>query len=177
MPKQFLAAIAASLLAGSLPAQFLEDLKDPKPKQKFGELTFSGGNLAASRKTGELTATGDIVAESGDYRFFTDKLTRSASGVYDFGEKAMFTTCSNDLDHLHWKLEGHFIYETDKSITGSDIWLYFMDMPVLWVPWMYYPLNTNYGFRFLPGYMNRWGCFFLSGYVYDIYNEFGNGPL
>ena len=57
MPKQILTATVALLLAGSLPAQFLEDLKDPKPKQKFGELTFSGGNLTASRKTGELSAT------------------------------------------------------------------------------------------------------------------------
>ena len=74
MPKLLLVAATATLLAGSLPAQFLEDLKDPNPKQKFGELTFSGGNLTASRKTGELSATGNIVAESGDYRFFTDKI-------------------------------------------------------------------------------------------------------
>ena len=177
MPKRILTTAGVLLLAGSLSAQFLEDLAEPKPNQRFGELTFSGGNLTASRKTGELSATGDIKAESGDYRFFTDRLTRNASGVYDFGQNAMLTTCSNDLDHLHWKLTGHFIYETEKSITGSDIWLYFMDVPVFWLPWMYYPLNTNYGFRFLPGYMNRWGCFFLSGYVYDIYNEFGNSPL
>ena len=52
-----------------------------------------------------------------------------------------------------------------------------MDMPVLWLPWMYYPLNTNYGLRFLPGYMNRWGCYFLSGYVYDIANESGESAL
>ena len=177
MPKQILATALALLLTGPLSAQFLEDLAEKKPTQRFGDLTFSGGNLTASRKTGELTATGNIVAESGDYRFFTDKLTRSANGVYDFGEKAMFTTCSNDLDHLHWKITGHFIYETEKSITGSDIWLYFMDMPIFWLPWMYYPLNTNYGLRFLPGYMNRWGCYFLSGYVYDIANEFGDSAL
>ena len=62
MPKLFLAAVTAVLLAGALPAQFLEDLAEKKPKQRFGELTFSGGNLTASRKTGELSATGDIVA-------------------------------------------------------------------------------------------------------------------
>lgn len=182
MPKRLLAAVAAALCAGTLSAQFLEDLilKDlppEPPKGKFGELKFSGGNLTASRKTGEMTATGDIKAESGPYRFFTERLTRSADGVYDFGEDAMLTTCTNSLDDLHWKVTGHFVYETEKSITARNVWLYFEDIPILWLPWAYYPLNTNYGFRFLPGYTSRWGCYFLSGYVYDIYNEPGTSPL
>ena len=174
--RMFLTA-AAALAACTVAAQFLEDLPEPKPRQRFGDMTFSGGNLSASRKTGEMVATGDIKAESGDYRFFTKRLTRSANGVYDFGEDAMLTTCSNDVDHLHWKLTGHFIYETEKSITGYDMWLYFENMPVFWLPWMYYPMNTNYGFRFRPGYMNRWGVYFLSGYIYDIFNEFGGSGL
>ena len=176
MSKRFLAVVAAALCAGPLSAQFLADLvlKDlppEPPKSKFGELTFSGGNLTASRKTGEMAATGNVQAKSGPYRFFTGSLTRSANGVYDFGEGAMMTTCDHDLDHLHWKLTGHFIYETDRSITARNVWLYFMDVPLFWLPWAYYPLNTNYGFRFLPGYMSRWGCYFLSGYVYDLYHE------
>ena len=182
MPKRLLAAAAATLCAGTLSAQFLgdlilKDLPPEPPKGKFGDLTFSGGNLTASRKTGEMTATGDIKAESGSYRFFTSSLSRSTSGVYDFGEDAMLTTCTNSLDDLHWKLTGHFIYETEKSITARNVWLYFEDIPVLWFPWAYYPLNTNYGLRFLPGYTSRWGCYFLSGYIYDIHNEFGPGAL
>ena len=177
MHKRLLTAAMAVFSAGLAYAQFLEDLRPPKPKQKFGELKFTGGSLAASRKTGEMVATGDIKAESGEYRFFTQKLTRSANGIYDLGEDAMMTTCTNELDDLHWKLTGHFIYETEKSITGSDVWLYFEDIPVFWLPWAYYPLNTNYGFRFMPGYTSRWGCYFLSGYIYDIYKEFGSGPL
>ena len=109
MSKRFLAVAVVALCAGPLSAQFLSDLvlkdlpPDP-PKSKFGELTFSGGNLTASRKTGEMTATDDIKAQSGPYRFFTGSFTRSANGVYDFGEDAMMTTCDHDLDHLHWKL-------------------------------------------------------------------------
>ena len=173
-------SVATTMLATaatSLQAQFLEDLPTPPPRGKFGEITFSGGNLAASRKTGEMRATGDIKAKSGEYRFFTKELTRSADGVYFFGDGAMLTTCSNNVDDLHWKLTGTFMYETDKAITAKNTWLYFEDIPVFWLPWMYYPLNTNYGFRFLPGYSNRWGPFFLSGYVYDICNEVGGSPL
>ena len=182
MSKRLSVIAAAALCAGPLSAQFLSDLvlkdlpPDP-PKEKFGALTFSGGNLTASRKTGEMTASGDVKAQSGPYRFFTSSLTRSANGVYDLGEDAMMTTCDHDLDHLHWKLTGHFIYETDRSITARNVWLYFKDIPLFWLPWAYYPLNTDYGFRFLPGYTSRWGCYFLSGYVYDLYREHQPGGL
>ena len=182
MSNRSIATIAAAICAGTLSAQYLNDLilsdipPDP-PKGKLGDLTFSGGTLSASRKTGEMSATGDIKAQSGPYRFFTGSLSRSASGVYDLGEDAMMTTCDHELDDLHWKLTGHFIFETEKSITASNVWLYFMDIPVFWLPWAYYPLNTNYGFRFLPGYTSRWGCYFLSGYVYDLINENGTSAL
>ena len=177
MVNRIVITLAAALCTGVASAQFLEDLPGNKPKEKFGELKFSGGNITANRKTGEMTATGDVKAESGDYRFFTRNLSRNANGIYDFGQNAMMTTCSNDIDNLHWKLTGHFIYETDKAVTASNVWLYFEDIPVFWLPWAYYPLNTNYGFRFMPGYTGRWGCYFLSGYVYGIHNEFGTSPL
>ena len=167
----FLAATGAAF------AGIFDDLPQDPPEEGFGELKFSGGTLAANRKTGEVTATGNVKAVSGRYCFFTDRFTRSPHGVYDLGENAMFTTCTNSVDDLHWKVTGHIIYDTDKSVTGSDLWLYFKNIPVFWLPWFYYPMNTNYGFRFLPGYTKRWGGFFLSGYVYDIHEEFGSSPI
>ena len=89
MANRTIIAIAAAICTGAASAQFLEDLPSAKPKEKFGELKFSGGNLTANRKTGEMTATGDIKAESGDYRFFTQNLSRNANGVYDFGQNSM----------------------------------------------------------------------------------------
>jgi len=170
--------LATALLAANAFAAGIFDDLPPKPQAGgFGDLKFSGGSLTVNRKTGETVATGDIKATSGTYSFFTDRFTRSADGVYDLGENAMFTTCTNSIEDLHWKITGHIEYDTDTSVTGSDLWLYFEDMPVFWLPWFYYPLNTNYGFRFLPGYTKRWGAYFLSGYVYDIHEEFGSSPL
>lgn len=179
MNKRFLAmaSAAAALAVAPLHANFLEDLPSEEPPGKFGALVFSGGNLTASRKTGAMKATGDIKAESGVYRFYTQELSRDAAGVYFFGENAMFTTCTNSMDDLHWKLTGTFTYDTDKSITVKDAWLYLEDVPVFWVPWAYYPLNTNYGFRMLPGYTKRWGAYLLSGYVYDLHEENGKTPF
>ena len=170
----FAAAIfALNAFAGGI----FEDLPPEPQAGGFEELNFSGGTLTANRKTGETVATGNIKATSGVYSFFTDRFTRSADGVYDLGENAMFTTCTNAYDDLHWKVTGRIVYDTDVSVTGSNLWLYYEDIPVFWLPWFYYPLNTNYGFRFLPGYTKRWGLYFLSGYVYDIHEEFGSSPV
>lgn len=178
MRKLCFTAAAAALSCSALGSGWLfENLPPEPPRQKFGELKFTGGNITANRKTGAMSATGNVTAESGDYRFFSNSITCDGKGLYDFGEEGMLTTCSNALDKLHWKLEGHFVYEDQKSLTVTDAWLYFKDIPIFWVPWAYYPLNTNYGFRFLPGYTSKWGGFFLSGYVYSIHNEFGSSGL
>lgn len=174
--KLFAAAVIMTA-ATAATADIFTDLP-PKPRQEgFGDLKFTGGNLTVNRKTGETVATGDIKATSGVYSFFTDKFTRSPNGVYDLGENAMMTTCTNAVDDLHWKVTGHIVYDTDVSVTGSDLWLYLEDIPVFYLPWFYYPLNTKYGLRFLPGYSGRWGGFLLSKYVYDIHEETGETPL
>ena len=175
--RTILSLAAAFLAAATIRADLFTDLPPEPQNDGFGELKFSGGNLTANRKTGETVATGNIKATSGVYSFFTDKFTRSPDGVYDLGENAMFTTCTNSLDDLHWKITGHIVYDTDTSVTGSDLWLYMKDIPVFWLPWFYYPMNTEYGFRFLPGYTKRWGAYFLSGYVYDIHEEHGSSPF
>ena len=177
MHKRTISAAVFLAAAGAAFAGIFDDLPQDPPEEGFGELKFTGGNISANRKTGEVTATGDVKAVSGRYCFFTDRFTRSPHGVYDLGENAMFTTCTNSVDDLHWKITGHIIYDTDKSVTGSDLWLYFKNIPVFWLPWFYYPMNTNYGFRFLPGYTKRWGGFFLSGYVYDLHEEYGTTPV
>ena len=173
---KILTSAAAVLAAGTALASIFEDLP-PKPQPGgFGDLKFTGGTLTVNRKTGETVATGDIKATSGVYSFYTDRFTRSPDGMYDLGE-AMFTTCTNSLDDLHWKATGHMFYETGKSVSGKNLWLYLEDIPVGWLPWFYYPLNTNYGLRMLPGYTSRWGTFLLTKYVYDIYDETGSGPV
>ena len=184
MHNRTLTVLASLLIAGPLSAQIFEDLPPKPQKASFGEVKFCGGNLTANRKTGETVATGDVKIQSGDFHLHSSKVTKSADGVYDSGDDALFTTCSNHMDNLHWKATGHITYNagsedssSGRYIKGTDIWLYLMDIPVLWVPWFYYPLDTNYGFRLLPGYTSSWRAYLLSGYVYDIYNEKGTSPI
>lgn len=194
--------LMAILAAATAQAQYLTDLrrtidKTTKPQSALGsEVKISADYLGANRLTGELNATGNVHATSGVFRFLSDRVSRSATGLNDFGSDTLATTCTNELCNLHWHLKGHFQYQDatlknhpervdDQANTNGtplassntealfvrDAWLYWSNIPVMWVPFWYYPLNTDYGWRFKPGYKSRWGGYFLSGYVYNIINE------
>ncbi len=171
--------LAACSLAVAAAEPSLLDLLAPDPlppktegQSIQGELKISGDYFQANRSTGAVLATGHVAAVAAPYRFLSDRVSRTEDGVYSFGKPAQVTTCSNEVDHLHWELRGDFTYLQNEAVVVKDAWLRFYDIPVFWVPFWYYPLNTDYGLRVLPGYRSRWGGFVLTKYVYDL---IGNG--
>lgn len=174
-------ASAFSALASANPS--LLDLLAPEPLpsktqgQKIsGPLTITSDHLQGNIHTGVGVATGHVSAVAAPYRFLSNQVSHDETGTYKFGTPAQATTCSNDVDHLHWELRGEFTYLQNEAVIVKDAWLRFYDMPILWVPFWYYPLNTDYGLRVLPGYRSRWGGFLLTKYVYDLYNSGGSDP-
>ena len=151
-------ALMLGLCASLAQAQLLESLLygpenvEEAEKTKIDELTVRGDYLSATRSTGELLATGNVSAVASPYRFRADKVSRSADGRYEFGGNTMMTTCTNADDSLHGCLSGDFGYREQHSATVKNAWLRMWGLPVLWVPYWYYPLNTDYGFRLMPGY-------------------------
>lgn len=179
MKKLLLTALSA-LCAVSAGAQFLDRLADDAKakkgaKMQTGELKVSADYMSANRSTGELLATGAVSAVAAPYTFHSDRVQRTLDGIYTFGACADLTTCTNHADDLHWKLQGDFTYIQDRAIVVRDAWLRYEDVPVLWIPVWYYPLNTDYGLRVVPGYRSRWGGFVLTKYVYDLVNEGRDG--
>ena len=179
MKKLLLTALSA-LCAASAGAQFLDRLADDAKakkgaKMQTGELKVSADYMSANRSTGELLATGAVSAVAAPYTFHSDRVQRTLDGIYTFGACADLTTCTNHADDLHWKLQGDFTYIQDRAIVVRDAWLRYEDVPVLWIPVWYYPLNTDYGLRVVPGYRSRWGGFVLTKYVYDLVNEGRDG--
>ena len=171
--KRITALLLAAGCAATVQAQFLHDLmpSDKQPAQSVGEIKLKAKHLSANRQTGVLVATGNVVATASPYRLHTDAAQRDADGHYSFAPGTMMTTCSNEIDHLHWRLTGEFHYLENQAAIVRDAWVTLFDVPVLWVPYWYYPLNTDYGFRLMPGYTSRWGGYILTGYVYDLINE------
>ena len=173
------AILLATACAGAAQAQFLQSFMPPEKSdvQNVGNIKIEAKHLSANRQTGVLVATGNVVAVAAPYRLHTDAAQRDADGHYAFAPGTMMTTCSNDVDHLHWRLTGEFHYLENQAAVVRDAWVTLFDVPVLWVPYWFYPLNTNYGLRVMPGYTSKWGGYLLTGYVYDIWNEGkGEGP-
>ena len=167
-------AATVLLCACATSAQLLERLADTKGKRSAlpkGELKVSAEYMSGNRATGELLATGNVSAAAAPYRFHSNRVQRTVDGIYSFGEDARMTTCSNHVEHLHWELDGDFTFIQDEAVLVKNAWLKYYDVPVFWVPYWYYPLNTDYGLRVLPGYRSRWGGFLLTKYVYDLVND------
>ena len=113
--RRYAALVSCALACAAAQAQLLEDLRQqPKtaPKKAFSsEIKIKADYMSANRQTGELSATGNVQATSGVFRFRSNKVSRDPAGLHDFGTQTLFTTCTNELCNLHWKLKGHFQYQ------------------------------------------------------------------
>ncbi len=188
--------LAVACAATAAQAQFLSELSRPTPVTNV--MTIVGGNVQANRYTGAFAATGNVYATQSPYRFWSNSVSHGTNGVYDLGSDLELTTCTNGTDHLHWRITSkspfpayvpngtiryydhkrenpespwYLAFQDEKGLLIKNAWLLFGETPVFWIPYWYHPLDTNYGWRFLPGYCSRWGGYLLGGYVYDIVNE------
>ena len=92
----------------------------------------------------------------------------AVTGSLAVSGKTVITTCTNDPSCLHWRVEGEGSGQRDKFVMFKGMWAYLYGVPVAWMPYWYYPLDTDYGLRMMPGYTSRWGAYLLNKYVYHI---------
>lgn len=95
-------------------------------------------------------------------------LVRIDKNEYDFSPGTTITTCTNDEHSLHWTASGKIHYraeEGDRAFILKDVTFRLFDVPVMWLPYWYYPLDTDYGWRVMPGYTSRWGAYIMTRYV------------
>ena len=134
-------------------------------------LTFSADRIAADNVTHALAATGNIVAAAGPLTIRGESMTRDAEGRMLFHDPVCATTCTNAPGHTHWCVSGEVEYKEKDSVILRNAWLRFYEIPVFWLPYMYYPLDTDCGFSWMPGYTGRWGAFLLTRYRYHILGD------
>ncbi len=157
--------LAAALAAGAL-------LGAPT-----GELTITADRVAADNVTGALAATGHVRATAWPVILHSESITRDAEGKVVLAQPTLLTTCTNELDCLHWSATGEMRYQDQKYAMIRNLCVRLYGVPVLWLPVWYYPMNTDYGWRVMPGYTSRWGAYLLTKYVYDIYGDFEPGHV
>ena len=138
-------------------------------------MTFTADRVAADNMTHAVAASGNVVAVSAPYTLRGESMSRAADGTYLFSDPTYATTCTNAYGHTHWNVTGEIEYRAGDFVLLRNMWLTFWEVPVLWLPYMYYPLDTKCGFSWMPGYMSRWGAYLLTRYRYGLYDDPTNG--
>ena len=131
-------------------------------------ITFTADRIAADNVTHALVATGHIVAVSKPLTIRGEYLTRDADGLMLFQDPVCATTCSNAVGHTHWNVTGEVEYKEHDYVILRNARLNFYEIPILWLPYLYYPLETDCGFSWMPGYTGRWGGYLLTKYRYHL---------
>ncbi len=134
------------------------------------KLSVSADYMAADRSTSNFVATGRVHAVSAPFSLYSDKVEKNGE-YYRFGAETEVTTCTNSHDCLHWCGSGQATYygeEGNRYAVVRNMTLRLFDVPVFWFPLWYYPLDTDYGWRVMPGYTSKWGAYLLTKYVYNI---------
>ncbi|MDA3799248.1 MAG: hypothetical protein PF692_09230 [Kiritimatiellae bacterium] len=102
------------------------------------------------------------------FRIFSDNASRLPNGDFLFDD-AMITTCTNDSDHLHYRIcVNDLTFVPGESVRGRNAKWYIGNVPIFWWPRFYSPLDTPQGWSFRLGYASRWGGFLLSSYTFNI---------
>ena len=134
-------------------------------------MTFTADRIAADHVTQALTATGHITAAIKPLTLRGEFMTRTDGGVTTFHDPTCATTCSNAVGHTHWNVTGEVEYKAGDHVILRNAWLRFYEIPILWLPYLYYPLDEGAGFSWMPGYKRRWGAYLLTKTSYNIYGR------
>ena len=168
--------LAASFLAASAvpaAAASLSELAAETPLP--GQMTFTADRIAADNVTKAVVATGHVVATVSPVTLRGESLSRSPDGTVRFGGDTCVTTCTNDVGHTHWNVSGEVEYKADDHVLVRNAWLTFYEIPVLYLPYLYYPLGTDCGFSWMPGYTDQWGAYLLTKYTYHVLGDPSHG--
>ena len=116
---------------------------------------YESGSLDAS---GLRVSMDPIILEAGK---FTGK--SGDSGTIFVGENAGITT--HDVENpSYWvRAERTTVYPGEK-VTFKNLKLYAGDTPVLWLPYLSQPLDSELGYHFVPGARSNWGPYLLNTY-------------
>ena len=138
-------------------------------------MTFTADRIAADNVTHALAASGHVVAVCEPFSMRSDFLSRDASGKTTLADPTYVTTCSNAVGHTHWNVTGEVEYQEKDHVIVRNAWLSFCEVPVFWLPYMYYPLETDCGFSWMPGYTGHWGAYLLTRYAYRLLGDPSEG--
>ena len=119
--------------------------------------SWSGERLDFNHRTGEGLIGAGVIRQGTFAVKAGEDVVRDEEGIFH-AHDATVTTCSNDVDHWHWSATGDARYKDREFIEMRNAIIRLYGFPFLWAPYYYRDLNTNYGWRFMPGYTDKWGA-------------------
>ena len=134
-------------------------------------MTFSADSVAVDSVTKAAVASGNVHAVSGVYSIRGDYMQRDEDGMFHFHSPMCATTCTNAIGHTHWNVTGDLQYRDRDFVLIRNAWLRFYEIPVLYLPYLYYPIDYHCGFSWMPGYLGRWGAFLMTQYRYHLLGD------
>lgn len=143
---------------------------------ELADLVVSADRMAADNTTGALVASGHVHAVAGPVSLLSELLVKDGD-EYVFSEPTSVTTCTNDSGRCHWAAAGGIVYRDGEGVLAKNVTVRLWEIPVFWIPFWYYPIDTDYGLRVMPGYTSRWGGYVMTKYVYRIAGGFGPGEF
>ena len=153
----------------------LAALQLPAMDLSLDNLKVSADEIAADTRSESFVASGRVDVVSRPYRLMSEAVVKDGDKT-DFAYPTTVTTCTNELDHLHWSMTGEVTYKDGDYIIGRNQTLRMFGLPVFWLPYWYYPIDDVYGLRVMAGHSSRWGMYLLSKYVYHLAGDPSGGP-
>jgi lipopolysaccharide assembly outer membrane protein LptD (OstA) len=130
---------------------------------------WRGDVIEYNYKTGKgLALNGYLRAKS--FGVYAKEMSRQEDGLYE-GKDVTVTTCTNDLEHLHWCVTGDATLKDGEYVTLRNGVPYLFGVPFFYFPYMYRSLEIDYGVRVYPGYTSRWGGYVLFAYTLNLYRS------
>lgn len=162
-----------TLLLSALTAVAAEDpIGYVEPAKPMG---ISADKIQVDNVTKTTIVSGNVSAKYDAFSIRGDKLARDQEGAMT-ADDATVTTCTNEVGHTHWDATGNVVYRQQEYVILRNAWVHWQQLPIFWLPYLYYPLDTNYGLRVMPGYSNKHGVYVQAKYVYSLYGSPSKNP-
>lgn len=134
-------------------------------------MTLSADRIAVDNVTRSAVATGHVHAAIGVVTVRSPSASRTADGMVSFADPTYVTTCTNEIGHTHWNVTGEVEYKEHDYVILRNCWLKLWEVPVFWLPYLWYPLETDCGFTWMPGWTDQWGAYLLTRTSYNIVGD------
>ena len=130
---------------------------------------WRGDYVEYNYKTGKGLALNGFL-KTKDFRVYAKQMARTEDGVYRANDVSI-TTCTNDFEHLHWRIDGNARLKDGDYVVVYDGVPYLFGVPFFYFPYWYRAMNVDYGVHVYPGYASRWGGYVLLTYKLNIYKS------